>query len=150
MVLSNRFNHPFDDSQPIRLTQKERITVTRRASYGLLWTLGAQAAVALIAIVLSGLLAGWYAAVSAFVGAAAYFVPNLLFALRLLVGIMGKKTPSPAMFFWGEAFKLFAALAILGLAAWLGRGWIVWPALLAGLFGVLKGYVLLLALRRLP
>ena|SRR5699024_7448143 len=150
MVLSNRFSHPFDDSQPIRLTQKERITVTRRASQGLLWTLGAQATVALIATVLSGLLAGWYAAVSALVGAAAYFVPNLLFALRLLVGILGKKTPSPAMFFWGEAFKLIAALAILGLAAWLGQGWIIWPALLAGLFGVLKGYVLLLALRKLP
>jgi len=150
MVLSNRFGHPLDDCQPIRLTQKERAIVTRRASHGLLWTLGAQAVVALAAIAISGLLAGWYAAVSAFVGAAAYFVPNLLFALRLLVGIMGKRTPSPAMFFWGEAFKLLTALAILGLAAWLGQSWIVWPALLAGLFGVLKGYVLLLALRKLP
>lgn len=53
-------------------------------------------------------------------------------------------------FFWGEAFKLGTATLILGLAAWNGDGWLVWPALLLGLLCVLKGYVLLLAFRKLP
>jgi ATP synthase protein I len=54
------------------------------------------------------------------------------------------------VFFAGEAFKLAAAIAILWLAGWYGRDWLVWPALLFGLLCVLKGYVLLLALRRMP
>ena len=56
----------------------------------------------------------------------------------------------PMAFFWGEAFKLGTATLILGLAAWNGDGWLVWPALLLGLLCVLKGYVLLLAFRKLP
>lgn len=105
---------------------------------------------ALVAIMISGLVGGKAAAVSAFVGAAAYFVPNALFAMRLLLGIFGAVRPSPFAFFWGEAFKLGGALAILALAVWLGGDRLVWPALLFGLFGVLKGYVLLLVFRKLP
>lgn len=132
------------------LTDEDRIAITRRASAGLVWTIAAQACVALIAIVVSGLIAGSAAAVSAFIGAAAYFVPNALFAMRLLLGLFGSAQPSPLAFFWGEAFKLGGAVAILGLAVWFGRDWIVWPALLFGLLGVLKGYVLLLVFRKLP
>ncbi|HWL27788.1 MAG TPA: ATP synthase subunit I [Burkholderiaceae bacterium] len=113
-------------------------------------TLTAQAAMSAIAVAVSWWVAGMGAAVSALVGAAAYFVPNALFALRLLVGLFGRAQPSPFTFFVGEAFKLGSALLVLGLAAWLGREWIVWPAMLFGLVCVLKGYVLLLMTRRLP
>lgn len=137
-------------AEQLILTDEERITITRRAGYGLLWALAAQACVAVLAIVISGLVAGGAAAVSALIGAAAYFVPNALFAMRLLLGVFGAVRPSPLAFFWGEAFKLGGAVAILGLAVWYGRDWLVWPALLFGLLGVLKGYVLLLMLRKLP
>lgn len=132
------------------LTDEDRVAIARRARYGLVWTLGAQAFVAGLVVALSGLLAGSAAALSALAGAAAYFVPNALFAMRLLLGVLGVVRPSPWAFFWGEAFKLGAAVSILGLVVWQGRDWIVWPALLLGLLGVLKGYVLLLAMRRLP
>jgi len=132
------------------LTDEDRIVITRRAGYGLVWALTAQACVAVLAIVVSGLVAGGAAAVSALIGAAAYFVPNALFAMRLLLGVFGAVRPSPYAFFWGEAFKLAGAAAILGVAVWYSRDWLVWPALLFGLLGVLKGYVLLLMLRKLP
>ena len=138
------------DTGQLILTDEERIAITRRASYGLVWTIAAQACVGLIAVVVSALIAGGAAAVSALIGAAAYFVPNALFAMRLLLGVFGAARPSPFAFFWGEAFKLGGAVAILGLAVWFGRDWLVWPALLFGLLGVLKGYVLLLVLRKLP
>src|SRR5690554_4718152 len=74
---------------PIVLTDEERARIGQRASQGLINALVAQAGMALFAIVLCGLVAGGNAALSAFVGAAAYFVPNALFALRLLVGMFG-------------------------------------------------------------
>lgn len=144
--------HPGDStvSKPLVLTEEDRRKITRRAGNGLVRVLVAQACVALVAILISGLVGGKAAAVSALVGAAAYFVPNALFALRLLLGIFGAARPSPFAFFWGEAFKLGGAMAILGLAIWLGGDRLVWPALVFGLFGVLKGYVLLLVFRKLP
>ncbi|MDS1140277.1 ATP synthase subunit I [Pusillimonas sp. SM2304] len=132
------------------LTDQDRAAITRRASSGIVRTLAAQAAMLGMAVLVSWLVAGGAAAVSAFIGAAAYFVPNALFALRLLVGLFGPLKSSPFTFFVGEAFKLGSAVVVLGLAAWLGRGWLVWPAMLFGLLCVLKGYVLLLLFRRLP
>lgn len=134
----------------LHLTNEERVAIAQRASRGLIWTLSAQAVMALIAIAISAYVAGSYAALSAMVGAAAYFLPNAFFAMRLLLGMFGVVNPSAYSFFWGEAFKLGAALAILGSAAWWGKQWLVWPALVFGLFAVLKGYVLLLLIRKLP
>ena len=139
-----------EEHTPIVLTDAERVQIGRRASQGLMRALVAQAGMAVFAIVLSGLVAGTNAALSAFVGAAAYFVPNALFAMRLLAGVLGPMKSGPMAFFWGEAFKLGAAVLILGIASVTGEGWLVWPALLLGLLCVLKGYVLLLAFRKMP
>ncbi|TCV00552.1 ATP synthase protein I [Paracandidimonas soli] len=119
-------------------------------AHGILRVLMAQGVTGLLAVLVSWWAAGAAGAVSAFVGVAAYFVPNALFAMHLLVGLAGSGRASPLVFFAGEAFKLAAAIAILWLAGWYGRDWLVWPALLFGLLCVLKGYVLLLALRRMP
>ncbi len=135
---------------PLVLTEHERTVINRRAGSGILRTLVAQAAMAAVAVLVSWLVSGGMAAVSALVGAAAYFVPNALFALRLLLGIFGPVKSNPFTFFLGEALKLGSAVAVLVLVAWLGRDWVVWPALLFGLLCVLKGYVLLLAFRKLP
>ena len=135
---------------PLVLTEHERTVINRRAGSGIVRTLVAQAAMAAVAVLVSWLVAGGMAAVSALVGAAAYFVPNALFALRLLLGIFGPVKSNPFTFFLGEALKLGSAVAVLVLVAWLGRDWVVWPSLLFGLLCVLKGYVLLLAFRKLP
>lgn len=139
-----------EDQTRLVLTDAERASIGRRASQGLVRALVAQAGMAVFAVLLSGLVAGTDAALSALIGAAAYFVPNALFAMRLLAGTFGPMKAGPMAFFWGEAFKLGAAVLILGLAAWKGADWLVWPALLLGLLCVLKGYVLLLAFRKMP
>lgn len=132
------------------LSDGDRVVLKQRANRGIMRTLAAQAAMLVFAVVVSGLVAGTSAAASAFIGAAAYFVPNALFALRLLLGLLGSVQASPLTFFVGEAFKLGSAVLVLGAAAWLGGAWLVWPAMLFGLLCVLKGYVLLLMFRKLP
>ncbi len=138
------------DERPRVLSDAERHRLARRASEGLVRALLAQAAVAGVVIVVSGLVSGVAAAVSALLGAAAYFVPNALFAMRLLFGVFAPSRPSPASFLWGQAFKLGSATLLLAMIVRFAGDWLVWPALLLGLLGVLKGYVLLLALRKLP
>jgi ATP synthase protein I len=132
------------------LTPEERARIARRAGSGIIRAIAAQAIMAVFAVVVSWLVAGPAAAASALVGAAAYFVPNALFALRLLLGIIGAAKTSPLAFFIGEAFKLSVAVAVLATAALTGKDWLVWPAMLFGLLCVLKGYVLLLVFRKLP
>lgn len=138
------------ETKAIVLTPEQRQRLARRSSIGIVQILGAQALLALVVTLLSWWLGGSYAAASALIGAGAYFIPNAIFAVRLLLGLMGGASASPTSFFWGEAFKLGTAIAILGLSAWQFQTWLVWPALLFGLIGVLKGYVVLLALGRLP
>jgi ATP synthase protein I len=138
------------ESESLVLSERDRAAKNRRAGTGIMRTLAAQAAMSVVAVAVSWWVAGMGAAVSALIGAAAYFVPNALFALRLLVGLFGRAKPSPLTFFVGEAFKLGSASLVLGLVAWMGRDWLVWPAMLFGLVCVLKGYVLLLIFRKLP
>lgn len=136
--------------EAIVLSPEQRQRLAQRSSLGIVQVLIAQASLALLTILLSAWWGGTYAAVSALVGAGAYFVPNAIFAVRLLLGLIGGANANAMSFFWGEAFKLGTAIAILGVAAWQFHEWLVWPALLFGLIGVLKGYVVLLALGKLP
>jgi ATP synthase protein I len=91
--------------------------------------------VAILAVaVLSGLLSGWVGAKSALAGGAAYFLPNLLFVLRLRFAIAMRQAGAVG-FLVGEAVKLAAVIALLIL---LPRLMVVsWPALIAGLSVVL-------------
>lgn len=123
-------------------------TLIAGAGRGVLRILAAQAAMGVLAVLLSWVVAGFAAGVSALIGAGAYFIPNALFAVRVLAGLYSPKNSNPLTFFLGEAFKLGSTVLLLLLAAYLGRGWLVWPALLLGLVCVLKGYVLLFMVRR--
>lgn len=143
-------NQAETETKAIVLTPEQRQRLARRSSIGIVQILGAQALIALVVTVLSWWLGGINAAGSALIGAGAYFIPNAIFALRLLLGLIGGTNADVTSFFWGEAFKLGTATAILGLAAWQLHSWLVWPALLFGLIGVLKGYVVLLAFGKLP
>lgn len=138
------------EAEAIVLTPEQRDRLARRASLGIVQILTAQAFLALVVVAISWWLGGKEAAASALIGAGAYFLPNSLFAVRLLIGLMGGADATAMSFFWGEAFKLGSAIALLGMAAWQFSDWLVWPALLFGLIGVLKGYVVLLALGKLP
>jgi len=97
-------------------------------------TLLLQAAAILAVAAVAGLLAGSGGAVSALAGGAAYFLPNLLFVLRLRLSIATRQAGA-AGFLIGEAVKLSAVIALLLFLPRLID--VNWPALLAGLFAVL-------------
>ncbi|HUH40126.1 MAG TPA: ATP synthase subunit I [Castellaniella sp.] len=139
-----------DEPQALVLTDQQRATIAQRARRGLIRALGAQAFMGMLVVVAAWAIAGFDAGASAFAGAAAYFVPNTLFALRLLLGYYGPKRPGSLTFFWGEALKLLASGAVVVLLAWYAGDRLVWLAFLMGLLGVMKGYVVLLAMRRMP
>lgn len=100
-----------------------------------------QAATIMGVTLVAGLVAspghGRMAALSALAGGAAYFLPNLLFAVRLMLtdAPSGGRRASPISFFLGEALKLSAIIAILLILPRITE--IYWPALLAGLFAVM-------------
>ena len=136
--------------QAIVLSDADRELLRRKAGRGLLRALAAQAVMGLFAALVSWAVAGSAAGMSALIGAGAYFVPNALFAMRLLVGLISSRKASPFAFFVGEFVKLVSAVLILALVAYYAQSWLVWPALVFGLVCVLKGYVLLLFFRKLP
>ncbi|WP_126447513.1 ATP synthase subunit I [Sulfuricystis multivorans] len=100
----------------------------------MLKTLLLQAVAILATAALAGLFAGRIGVQSALAGGMAYFLPNLLFVLRLAVAIAARRAGAVG-FLIGEAVKLAMVVALL---LWLPRVLeIHWPALLAGLFAVM-------------
>lgn len=100
----------------------------------MLKTLLLQAAAILAAAAIAGLLAGLKGALSALAGGAAYFLPNLLFVLRLRLAIVTRQAGA-AGFLIGEAVKLLVVIALLVMLPRVIE--VNWPALIAGLFVVL-------------
>ena len=100
----------------------------------MLKTLMLQAAAILAVVAVAWLLAGSAGALSALAGGAAYFLPNLLFAVRLRVAIATGRAGA-AGFLVGEAVKLSAVIALLVLLPRMIE--VNWPALIAGLSVVL-------------
>jgi ATP synthase protein I len=128
----------------IKLSAEEKPVLDAKAGQGLVRAVVAQGVMAVLATVIAWLVAGPAAGLSALAGAGAYFIPNSLFALRLLLNAHRPGGANPFTFFLGEAFKLGMTVLLLALVVYFGRGEIVWPAMLIGLLCVLKGYVLLL------
>jgi ATP synthase protein I len=130
------------------LTAGDLAALDARACRDMLLVLAAQAVMGLLSSALAGMIAGSAAGLSALVGAGAYWFPNALFALRLLVNVVRSVRANPFAFLFGELTKLLLTVLLLGLAARYARGWLVWPAVLAGLVLTLKGYLPLLLLRK--
>ncbi|CAM4285130.1 ATP synthase subunit I [Bordetella muralis] len=131
------------------LTDADRAALDAQACRGLLRVLAAQGAMGLAAAAIAGIIAGTAAGWSALAGAGAYFVPNALFALRLLVNVLKSGRASPVTFFLGEMLKLLMTALLLWLLARVAHDWLVWPSVLLGLAFTLKGYLLLLMFRKL-
>ena len=102
-----------------------------------------QLAMACGVALVSLLVAGWPAAVSALAGGAAYAVPNALFAFRVVRSANKPDGASPHNLFVGQFAKILAVLVCLGGFLLVLGEWLVWPALLAGLIVVLKSYWIL-------
>ncbi|MCD0503999.1 ATP synthase subunit I [Bordetella petrii] len=131
------------------LTDADRAALNAQACRGLLRVLAAQGAMGLAAAAIAGIIAGAAAGLSALAGAGAYFIPNALFALRLLVGVLKSGQASPVTFFLGEMIKLLMTALLLWLLSYVAQAWLIWPAVLLGLVFTLKGYFLLLLFRKL-
>lgn len=130
---------------PAAPTPEQLAEFDRHSARLLVRSILVQLAMTVVVAVLAWMVSGPMAGASALVGAAACSIPNALFALRLLIGIIRPKGASPATFFLGEFIKLGSTGALLGLAVIFGREVLVWPAVFLGLVVALKSqYVLLL------
>lgn len=115
----------------------------------LLQLVAAQALAGALVVVIALLVSGVQAGLSALAGAGAYFLPNLLFALRLLLAMQRPGGSGPGLFLVGEMLKMLAAVALLWLLAKLGGDSVHWLAVFFGLLAVLKSYFLVFAYRAL-
>jgi ATP synthase protein I len=100
----------------------------------MLKTLILQASAILAVAILAGWLAGAAGFQSALAGGMAYFLPNLIFVLRLRLAVMTQQAGAVG-FLVGEAVKLSAVIALLFILPRMIE--VNWPALIAGLFVVL-------------
>jgi len=96
-----------------------------------------QVGATIIAVIAASLFLGWRGAVSAALGGAACFLPNLVFAMRL--HLVSKRDDASYMsaFFVGEFFKIASTVGLLVLAQALYRD-VHWLALFLGLVLALK------------
>ena len=137
-------NNPILDS-PVVLTVEDRARINFRARRELLQVVFTQAVVGLVVVCIAWVGWGKVSALSALAGAGCYFLPNLLFALRLLLASHRPGGSSPMVFIVGEMLKIGATVGLLWLVAHLGGDQVQWLAVLVGLIAVLKGYLLMLA-----
>jgi|GEM_PF-475521 len=132
------------EAVPEVLTESDIAQINARARVELLQVIFAQALSAVIVALLAFLIAGFDAGWSALAGSGAYFVPNVLFALRLFLATFQPAGSSALVFLAGEFLKVGAAVGLLWLLAHVGGERVVWLAVIAGLTAALKGYMLVL------
>jgi len=95
---------------------------------------------------LSGLVGGTPAAVSALLGGAACFIPNGLFAWKLAAASRRPQGTDAAVFLIGEFVKVVSTVALLALVVFTYKH-LVWLAMLISIIAVLKSYVLALLIK---
>lgn len=131
-------------AEKLVLTDEDLAQINGRARIELAQVVFAQGLMATVVALLAWLIGGFDAGWSALAGSAAYFVPNVLFALRLFLATYRPGGSSALLFLVGEFLKVGAAIGLLWLLAHVGGERVVWLAVIAGLIAVLKGYMLVL------
>lgn len=107
---------------------------------------GLQVVASAVVAIVSWLISGKAAALSAMLGGAACFVPNGLFALRLIISAQRPGGPGMATFFVGEFLKIGSTIALIALIAWVWKD-VVWLAMIAAIIVALKSYLVALLIR---
>jgi len=135
-------------SEKLELTAADLAQINRRSRLELVQIVKAQALLGCVVAGLAWLIAGGDAGLSALAGAGTYFVPNVIFALRLYIATFRPGGSGPMLFLIGEMLKIGVAVGLLWVVARLGGDRVQWLAVLVGLIAVLKGYVLVLMFGR--
>ena len=104
-----------------------------------------QAVLLVIAAAVAGIILGERGALSLLIGGGAYWLPNLLFVVRLKAAAAAGRA-NAASFFIGELIKVAATVGIL-VGAQLTIPDLHWIALLVGLFVALKANLLAFLLK---
>lgn len=108
--------------------------------------IGFQLGATIVAAIIATMAFGLRGAVSAALGGAACFIPNLVFALRLKALSSGSGASHGYVFLVGEAVKL-ASIAGLLVAAHVLYGDLHWGALIIGVFLALQANFLVFGTR---
>lgn len=105
-----------------------------------------QISATLVAVLLAVVFVGPHGGMSAALGGAAIFLPNLLFAMRLYAVSRLKGAAHPATFLIGELVKVTLTLVLLIVIAQLYRD-LHWLSLLGGLFLALQSNLFALLMK---
>lgn len=135
-------------SEKLELTAADLAQINQRSRLELVLIVKAQALLGSVVAVLTWTVAGVDAGLSALAGAGTYFVPNMIFALRLYLATFRPGGSAPMLFLIGEMLKIGSAVGLLWVVAHVGGDRVQWLAVLVGLIAVLKGYVLVLVFGR--
>ena len=135
-------------SEKLELTVADLARINQRSRLELVLIVKAQALLGSVVAALTWMVAGVDAGLSALAGAGTYFVPNMIFALRLYLATFRPGGSGPMLFLVGEMLKIGAAVGLLWVVAHVGGDRVQWLAVLVGLIAVLKGYVLVLVFGR--
>ena len=135
-------------SEKLELTAADLAQINQRSRLELVLIVKAQALLGSVVAILTWMVAGIDAGLSALAGAGTNFVPNMIFALRLYLATFRPGGSGPRLFLVGEMLKVGAAVGLLWVVAHVGGDRVQWLAVLVGLIAVLKGYVLVLVFGR--
>lgn len=108
--------------------------------------IGFQLGATIVAAVIATLAFGLHGAISAALGGAACFIPNLVFALRLKALASSPGASHGYVFLVGEVVKLVSIAGLLVAAHFL-YGDLHWGALLIGVFLALQANILVFGTR---
>ncbi len=107
-------------AEKLVLTEEDLAQINARARIELAQIVFAQSLLAVVVAMVAWLVGGFDAGWSALAGSAAYFVPNVLFALRLFLATYRPGGSSALLFLIGEFLKVGAAIGFLWFLAHVG------------------------------
>jgi len=106
-----------------------------------------QGVATIIVAAIAGAVGGVASAISAVLGGASCALPNALFALRLSLAARRPGGASSESFFTGELVKVVSTVVLMFGSVWWYRN-LSWLPFLLGAIAALKGYFLVLLIRK--
>jgi ATP synthase protein I len=132
------------ETEPIQLSDQDKRLIAHKSRAMLMWLAISQLLAGLFVSVLFGIFSGQVAALSALAGAASYWLPNTLAALRLALSSFRPQGSGPVALLVIFLAKMLVAAVLLYFVAIYGGEQVNWLAVLLGLIATLKGYVIAL------